>query len=211
MQNVEAIVVMPVNADALIDVLNMANDAGIIIIVIGPQVQEYPSSVKYVYWDFYGLGVKHGEDFRDKENLDWRDGSDPAKIQVFIFNNADCNRYLDGLLSVLQPYADEGVLIIDVYYVDSPQNAFELLSYLLTICDGKIPDATFTCFGDIAQALWNAFIQAGFDIGEEGTGVYGLETYFHGEKMAEAIACLIENMLNGEEVNLGEVEYIEIN
>ncbi|MFC7328965.1 multiple monosaccharide ABC transporter substrate-binding protein [Marinactinospora rubrisoli] len=111
-KDVDALVIAPIDAAALTDVVQQAADQDIPVIsydrlILGSEHVDY-----YASFDNFQVGVLQGEYIEDRLGL--ADGEGPFNIELFAGSPDDNNAafFLDGAMSVLQPYIDSGDLVI---------------------------------------------------------------------------------------------------
>ena len=121
--NCELLVIAPVNGDSLSKALVPAWEKGIPVIAYDRLINDSDAVSYYASFDNYGVGTKMGEYIRDELNLD--NAAGPLYMEIVSGDTADNNaRFLyNGSMDVLQPYIDEGKLV-----VKSGQSDFESTS-----------------------------------------------------------------------------------
>ncbi|GLU46334.1 multiple monosaccharide ABC transporter substrate-binding protein [Nocardiopsis ansamitocini] len=109
-KGVDVLVIAPIDAGALSDVLEQADSADIPVIsydrlILGSEHVDY-----YATFDNFQVGVLQGTYIEERLNLAGEEG--PFTIELFGGSPDDNNAYFfyDGAMSVLRPYIDEGVL-----------------------------------------------------------------------------------------------------
>lgn len=189
-QGVNAIVVMPVDEYALINALTEAAEAGIAIIIIGPNNGLFPYAI-YVDFNYAGVIESNTEDFL---NNHWIEGEN-AKVLVIACTNSHGRDYRNAIINKYQNYPSIDVIEIRVNDV---ADAYTQMQAWLAAND--LPDGIFNCCDANAQAVKAALEDAGFVFGPDGIPVYGFKPNCtrHYEEMADLIADLIQKLLNGE-------------
>ncbi|MDX8046420.1 multiple monosaccharide ABC transporter substrate-binding protein [Gracilibacillus sp. S3-1-1] len=116
----DALVIASIDGTALTDVLQQANDQDIEVVAYDRLIMESPHVSYYATFDNFQVGVLQASYL--EEVLDLENEPGPFNIELFGGSPDDNNAYFfwDGALSVLQPYLDEGKLVIQ-----SGQTEFE--------------------------------------------------------------------------------------
>ncbi|WP_163582474.1 multiple monosaccharide ABC transporter substrate-binding protein [Gracilibacillus saliphilus] len=116
----EALVIASIDGTALTDVLEQANEQGIEVVSYDRLIMESPHVSYYATFDNFQVGVLQASYIEEALDLENEEG--PFNIELFSGSPDDNNAYFfwDGALSVLQPYIDEGKLVIQ-----SEQTEFE--------------------------------------------------------------------------------------
>lgn len=116
----EVLVIASIDGTALTDVLSQANDQGIEVVSYDRLIMESPHVSYYATFDNFQVGVLQATYI--EETLDLANEDGPFNIELFGGSPDDNNAYFfwDGAMSVLQPYLDEGKLVIQ-----SNQTEFE--------------------------------------------------------------------------------------
>ncbi|QVQ53583.1 sugar-binding protein [Spiractinospora alimapuensis] len=121
----DALVIAAIDGEALTDVLQQAADAGIPVVsydrlIMGSEHVDY-----YATFDNFEVGVLQGTYI--EEALSLADDDGPHNIELFGGSPDDNNAYFfyDGAMSVLEPYIDDGTLV-----VRSDQTTMEQISTL---------------------------------------------------------------------------------
>ena len=116
----EMLVVASIDGSSLGEPLGQAKEAGIPVISYDRLLMNSDAVTYYATFDNYKVGQKQGEYLVEALGLDKNDG--PFNIEMFTGDPADnnCNFFFGGAMDVLQPYIDDGKLV-----VKSGQTAFE--------------------------------------------------------------------------------------
>lgn len=199
-QAVDVIVVMPVNAEALVEVLTRANDEGIIVIVIGKNKGLYPFAT-YVDFSYTGRAGKDAENFlnnRYKPN-------ENNFVLIFVCNNEHGKDYYNELIDKFGEYPD---IQYETIWVDDPSEVYSYLTDWLNSHPG-LPDAIFNCCNANALKAKKALEDADFIFSTGGMPLYGLDSSYNYdyEAFADLIADLIEKILSGEIVPTDDETY----
>ena len=121
----KVLVIAAIDGVALSDVLQTAADAGVKVIAYDRLIRESPNVDYYATFDNFQVGVIQATSI--VEELDLANAAGPFNIELFAGSPDDNNAYFffDGAMSVLQPYIDEGKLV-----VASGQTEFDQIAIL---------------------------------------------------------------------------------
>ncbi len=121
----DALVIASIDGESLTNVLEKAADAGIPVIAYDRLIRNSPHVSYYATFDNFLVGVQQGGYIVEKLGLE--NGNGPFNIEIFAGSPDDNNAYFffDGAMSELQPYIDNGQLVIK-----SGQTAFEQVATL---------------------------------------------------------------------------------
>lgn len=119
-KGVDILVIASIDGEALSDVLEQAKSQEIPVIAYDRLIMNSDHVSYYATFDNFQVGVLQGEYMVEKLDLD--NAEEPLNIELFAGSPDDNNAYFfwDGAMSVLQPYIDEGTLV-----VQSGQETFE--------------------------------------------------------------------------------------
>lgn len=108
----KVLVIASIDGEALTDVLKKAADAGIKVIAYDRLIRNSENVSYYATFDNFKVGVLQAESIVKGLDLDNQDG--PFNIELFGGSPDDNNAYFfyDGAMSVLQPYIDQGKLVV---------------------------------------------------------------------------------------------------
>ncbi|MBM0066014.1 multiple monosaccharide ABC transporter substrate-binding protein [Alkalicoccobacillus gibsonii] len=122
---VDALVIASVDGEALTSVLESANAEDIPVISYDRLIMNSEHVDYYATFDNYEVGVMQGQYIVDQ--LDLENEAGPFNIELFAGSPDDNNAhfFFNGAMSVLQPYLDEGKLV-----VGSGQTDFNQISIL---------------------------------------------------------------------------------
>ncbi|HHW68556.1 MAG TPA: sugar ABC transporter substrate-binding protein [Epulopiscium sp.] len=111
-KGVAALVIASIDGEALTDVLAKANEAGIPVIAYDRLIRNSEHVSYYATFDNFKVGVQQGSYIEEKLGL--KEGKGPFNIELFGGSPDDNNAYFfyDGAMSVLQPYIDNGQLVV---------------------------------------------------------------------------------------------------
>ena len=111
-KGVDVLVVAPVESSSLTDVVDKAADAGIPVISYDRLIMNTENVSYYATFDNFQVGVLQAEYIVDQLDLNGSDAS--YNLELFGGDPGDNNAFFfyDGAMSVLQPYIDEGKLVV---------------------------------------------------------------------------------------------------
>ena len=118
---VDALVIAAVDGEALTSVLESADAEGIPVISYDRLIMNSDHVDYYATFDNYEVGVLQGQYIIDSLDLENEDG--PFNIELFAGSPDDNNAhfFFNGAISVLQPYLDEGKLVVGSGQMDFNQ------------------------------------------------------------------------------------------
>ncbi|WP_188454931.1 multiple monosaccharide ABC transporter substrate-binding protein [Virgibacillus oceani] len=119
-KGVDLLVIASIDGEALSDVLQQAKSQEIPVIAYDRLIMNSDHVSYYATFDNFQVGVQQGKYI--EESLGLAEGKGPFNIELFAGSPDDNNAYFfwDGAMSILQPYIDEGKLV-----VKSGQTTFE--------------------------------------------------------------------------------------
>ena len=108
----QVLVIAPVDGTTMTDILQKAADSGIKVIAYDRLIRNSPNVSYYATFDNYQVGVLQANSIVDALGL--KDGKGPFNIELFGGSPDDNNAFFfyNGAMSVLQPYIDQGKLVI---------------------------------------------------------------------------------------------------
>src|SRR5699024_954792 len=111
-KGVDLLVIASIDGEALTDVLEQAKNQEIPVIAYDRLIMNSDHVSYYVTFDNFKVGELQGQYIEEKLGL--ADGEGPFNIELFAGSPDDNNAYFfwDGAMSVLQPYIDEGQLVV---------------------------------------------------------------------------------------------------
>lgn len=111
-KGVDVLVIAAIDGTTLSDVLQQAADQGIKVFAYDRLIRDSGNVDYYATFDNFQVGVLQGSYIVDALDLENNDG--PFNIELFGGSPDDNNAYFfyDGAMSVLQPYIDEGKLVV---------------------------------------------------------------------------------------------------
>ncbi|SDN71815.1 multiple monosaccharide ABC transporter substrate-binding protein [Alkalicoccus daliensis] len=120
-QEVDLLVIASIDGEALTSVLEMAEATDIPVIAYDRLIMNSEHVSYYATFDNYEVGVQQGEYIESALSLD--EGEGPFNIELFGGSPDDNNAYFfwDGAMSVLEPYIEEGQLVVQSGQTDFEQ------------------------------------------------------------------------------------------
>ncbi|WP_201008489.1 multiple monosaccharide ABC transporter substrate-binding protein [Paenibacillus glycanilyticus] len=111
-KGVKVLVIAAIDGESLTDVLQKAADQNIQVIAYDRLIKNTEHVSYYATFDNFKVGVLQASYLEDKLGL--KDGKGPFNIELFAGSPDDNNAYFffDGAMSVLQPYIDNGKLVV---------------------------------------------------------------------------------------------------
>src|SRR5699024_3606259 len=119
----EVLVIASIDGTALTNVLQKANDQGIQVVAYDRLIMESEHVTYYATFDNFQVGVLQATYIEEALDVSNEDG--PFNLEIFGGSPDDNNSYFfwDGAMSVLQPYIDEGKLVVQSDQTDFEQGA----------------------------------------------------------------------------------------
>jgi putative multiple sugar transport system substrate-binding protein len=108
----KVLIIAAIDGTTLSDALQQAADAGIKVIAYDRLIRESANVDYYTTFDNFQVGVLQAGSL--EQALGLKDGKGPFNIELFGGSPDDNNAFFfyDGALSVLQPYIDSGMLVV---------------------------------------------------------------------------------------------------
>ncbi|MFG3591374.1 multiple monosaccharide ABC transporter substrate-binding protein [Bradyrhizobium sp. RDI18] len=108
----KVLVIAAIDGTTLSDVLKQAKAKGIIVIAYDRLIRDTPNVDYYATFDNFQVGVLQAQSIEQRLGL--KEGKGPFNIELFGGSPDDNNAYFfyNGSMSVLQPYIDNGKLVI---------------------------------------------------------------------------------------------------
>lgn len=167
------LVIASIDGSALGTVLAKAKENNIPVIAYDRLIMESDAVSYYATFDNFMVGTIQGEFLRDK--LDLNNAAGPFNIELFTGSSDDNNArfFFGGAIEVLQPYIDEGKLVVvsgqkefeEVATANwSTEEAQKRMDNLITAyyADGKKLDAVLSSNDSVANGITNALVSAGY-------------------------------------------------
>ncbi|MCL2248187.1 MAG: sugar-binding protein [Oscillospiraceae bacterium] len=172
---VDVLVIAAVDGGSLTEVLGQAETAGIPVIAYDRLIMGTTAVTYYATFDNFRVGQMQGEFLRDALDLPNQPG--PFYIEFFTGDPGDNNIFFffPGAMSVLQPFVDDGTIVvpsgqIDIMEVATPgwstaeaQSRMETLIAMNNLTPGGHPLHAVMCSNDsTAQGVTTALLNAGW-------------------------------------------------
>ena len=199
-KNVACLVIAAVDSSALVNVEAQAKAAGIPIIAYDRLLMDTDAVSYYATFDNKGVGTAIATYV--EENMDLKNAEADGKTytcELFMGSPDDNNAVFlyNGVMEVLQPYFDSGVLVCESGQLDfesnntlrwSQETAQQRCENILTAnyADKKL-DIAITAYDGLAYGVRSALEGAGYVVGEDWPLITGQD--------AETMAC--KNILSG--------------
>lgn len=108
----DALVIASIDGESLTNVLEKAADMDVPVVAYDRLIRNSPYVSYYATFDNFLVGVQQGSYIVDKLGL--KDGKGPFNIEIFAGSPDDNNAYFffNGAMSELQPYIDNGQLVV---------------------------------------------------------------------------------------------------
>ncbi len=108
----KVLIIAAIDGSTLSDILQKAHDQGVLVIAYDRLITKTPNVDYYVTFDNFQVGVLQASQI--EEALKLKDGAGPFNIELFGGSPDDTNAFYfyDGAMSVLQPYIDSGMLVV---------------------------------------------------------------------------------------------------
>ncbi|NMB44081.1 MAG: sugar ABC transporter substrate-binding protein [Clostridiales bacterium] len=169
----DVLVIASIDGSSLGTVLDKAADADIPVVAYDRLLMESDAVSYYATFDNFMVGVIQGEFIRDKLDLDNSEG--PYNIELFTGSPDDNNArfFFGGAMEVLQPYIDEGKLVVTSgqqkfeevatlnWSTEEAQKRMENLITAYYAGDTKL-DAVLSSNDSVANGITNALLGAGY-------------------------------------------------
>ena len=196
-KQVDVIVVMPVDENALVGVLADAANAGIAITVIGQNHGLY-RNVKYIDFDYAGFAESNADDFLNNHY----DAESSATVLIVACKNQHGETYYNAVKNKFQNTAVQ----YDEIWIENVEDAADAIKRWIESNNGLLPDAIFCCCNTSAQIVEQVLLELGFTFGPGGIPIYGLGVNSNiYDALAEMIFEVSEKILNGEINPTGDI------
>lgn len=167
------LVVASVDAHTLGEELDSAATAGVQVVTLDRQVLHARGVSAAVTFDYESLGVSMGYQIAEAKQLATAREENRSHTIEFLMGSADDQNAVlihRGVMAVLQPYLDSGVLVsrtgrvtLEDTYVQGwdPQTARDRFSQYLTVYEGTFPEIVCGASDELAAGSIEALTQAG--------------------------------------------------
>ncbi len=229
-KGVDVLVIAAIDGEALTNVLQMAADSDIPVIAYDRLIKGSEHVTYYATFDNFKVGVTQGNYLVEALDLENQEG--PFNIELFGGSPDDNNAYFfyDGAMSVLQPYIDEGKLVVKSGQVGmdkvstmtwSAANAQSRMDNLLSTyyTDDKV-DAVLSPNDGLAIGIISALKNIGYTdlpyITGQDAELQSLKAIIAGDqsmtvfkdtrKLAEKVVEMVKAIVSGEEAEVNDTE-----
>jgi len=232
----DVLVITPIDGQALIGVLEGAKEKKIPVIAYDRLIWESDAVFYCVSFDNTSVGFVQGKFISDALDLENAEG--PFNIELFTGDpdDSNVNFFWNGALSVLQPYIDDGKLVVKSKQVTkdkcatvgwSTENAQERMKTLIKSegygPNGKKLDAVHCANDSIAQGVAKALLDAGYTAGENFpiitgqdcdidsiknilAGTQSMSAFKDTRDLVSRTVTMINSIMNGEEPEVNDTE-----
>ena len=199
-KGVDCLVVAAVDSAALVNALAQAKTAGIPVIAYDRLLMDTDAVSYYATFDNKAVGTLMAQYV--EENMELATAEDEGRsytVELFMGSPDDNNAYFvyDGIMEVIQPYLDNGVLVCESGQIDfksnntlrwSQETAQQRCENILTANYADKPlDIAITAYDGLAYGVRSALEGAGYKAGENWPLITAQD--------AETMAC--KNILSG--------------
>ncbi|NLD58525.1 MAG: sugar ABC transporter substrate-binding protein [Clostridiales bacterium] len=226
---VDGIIISPSDGTALANAVEVAHENDVPVMVYDALIMNSPYVTYYATDDLYAVGATQGKYLVDA--LGVADGKGPFNLEIFSGSMTDNNAtyFYQGAMDQLQPYIDNGQLVVKSGQIDrtstttekwSATNAQTRADAILSTyySDGSHLDACLTQNDDLAAGVISACKSAGYGTPEnplplttgQDCNVSAILSIINGEQsstvfknikeLAYAGAVGIDAMVHGEEI-----------
>nr|WP_243845481.1 multiple monosaccharide ABC transporter substrate-binding protein [Microbacterium halimionae] len=232
----EALIVASIDGTTLTSVLQEAADAGIPVIAYDRLIRDTENVDYYASFDNYQVGVQQATSILNGLGFTELDGTPidgapegPFNIELFAGSPDDNNAtfFWNGAIDTLQPYMDEGTLVVASGQTDFQQaatlrwdgeTAQSRMEDILvsTYSGGEQVDAVLSPYDGISRGIISALTDAGYTVGDEWPIISGQDAELDSVKainrgeqyatifkdtrqLAEVAVNMAVALLNGEE------------
>lgn len=122
-EKIRGLILEPVESDGMDSWLKTVSDSGAFVVSYGDLVMNTGYVDAYVTFDYYSQGKELGEWLEEQTGLRGREADNPAYVELFALDTINDKVCYLGLMDVLTPYYEEGILV-----AASGQKSFEDIS-----------------------------------------------------------------------------------
>lgn len=175
-KQVDLLVIASIDGEALSDVLEKAANEDIPVIAYDRLIMGSEHVDYYATFDNFDVGVIQGTYIVDQLDLENEDG--PFNIELFAGSPDDNNAYFfwDGAMSILEPYIDDGTLVVQSGQMDFEQGstlrwdgalAQERMDNLLSAhYSSEVIDVVYSPFDGISRGVISSLKAVGYGSGD---------------------------------------------
>lgn len=191
-QGVDAIVIEPVDETTLYAPIQVADEAGIIIIIIG-QSNLHPEAI-YIDFNYIGEAENTVDDFLNNHY----DPSKNNKVLIVAHYSTHGDAYQTAIWNKLT--LQEPDIKIKTIWINDTDSTKEAVMQWIEANNRQLPSAIFCCCDENANAAKEALLELGFTFGSGGMPLYGFfpSDVHHYNELAKTIAELIPRIKNEE-------------
>lgn len=173
----QVLVIASIDGSALKGALETAKEQGIKVIAYDRLIMNSDAVSYYATFDNYKVGTIQGDYLVENLNLKTRSADDPAYIELFTGSPDDnnINFFFGGAMDVLQPYLENGTLVVRSGQTSkaqcatlnwSTEEAQKRMENLITGQgygpNGNRLDAVYSSNDSCAMGITNALVNAGY-------------------------------------------------
>lgn len=229
-KGVDVLVIAAIDGEALTNVLQMAADSDIPVIAYDRLIKGSEHVTYYATFDNFKVGAIQGNYIVDA--LDLENQAGPFNIELFGGSPDDNNAYFfyDGAMSVLQPYIDEGKLVVKSGQVgmdkvatlnwNAANSQARMDNLLSTYYTDEEVDAVLSPNDGLAIGIISALKNIGYDelpiISGQDAELQSLKAIIAGDqsmtvfkdtrKLAEKVVEMVSAVIKGEEAEVNDTE-----
>jgi putative multiple sugar transport system substrate-binding protein len=231
----KVLVIAAIDATQLSSPLEQAKEAGIPVIAYDRLLMNSDAVTYYASFDNFKVGETQGQAIVDA--LDLATNKGPFNIELFTGDPGDNNVvfFFGGAMSILQPYIDDGVLVVPSGQTEQAQCATEnwnteksqarmenLISSQGYSPSGTKLDAVLSSNDSVAQGITNALVGAGYtkddfpfltgqdcDVASMKNMLKGLQSmsvFKDTRLLADQTVKMVDSVLKGEEPELNNTK-----
>jgi len=232
------LVIAAIDGTTLTDTLQKAADAGIKVFAYDRLIRNSPNVDYYAAFDNFDVGVAQAGSI--VESLDLENQTGPFNIELFAGSPDDNNAgfFFRGAMSILQPYIDSGVLVVQSGQTDFPNEVGTLRwdgtaaqarldTILATYYADKRLDAVLSPYDGISRGVIASLKQVGYYTPDKPAPVVtgqdaelpSVKSILAGEQtstvfkdtrlLAAQVAKMVDQFLKGETVEVNDTETYE--
>lgn len=231
--DVDILLITPIQADSLREVVKKAKDKNIPVIAYDRMITNTNLVDYYVTFKNYEVGKLQAQFIVEKLDLDNYDGSEPYHMEMFAGDMDDFNSryYFKGAMAVLKKYLDDGKIVIP-----SGQQTFNqcaIANWSAKVASNRLrtmleqyytdtrPDAILCANDDLCLGLYDVLKEFGYEddmpvlTGQDAVVDYvklikdndNMMTVFKDTRiLADVTATMIDNIINGIEPEINNTD-----
>lgn len=229
-KGVDVLVIAAIDGEALTNVLQKAADSDIPVIAYDRLIKGSEHVTYYATFDNFKVGVIQGNYLVEALDLENQDG--PFNIELFGGSPDDNNAYFfyNGAMSVLQPYIDEGKLVVKSGQIgmdkvatlnwNAANSQSRMDNLLSTYYTDEEVDAVLSPNDGLAIGIISALKNIGYDelpvITGQDAEVQSLKAIIAGEQsmtvfkdtreLAKKVVEMVSAVIKGEEAEVNDTE-----